>query len=182
MAGAAPRESTVEPTAASAAAVACAAAVVRTYYGASEAPLAQPPARRGRRGRRARWSAGSVLTTARWPWRRAAKVEMATEIVEIGAEITAEVAAEITTEITAEVAAEVSSEIEVEALTLTRPRPQDRYTSEVGAEIEVACSTAVACEAYADLESFPQYAPLLKCVRVLGEGRSEWELQLPGEA
>ena len=50
----------------------------------------------------------------------------------------------------------------------------------VGAEIEVACSPAEACEAYADLESFPQFVPLLKCVRVLGGGRSEWELQLPG--
>ena len=73
-----------------------------------------------------------------------------------------------------------AAESEAEARPPSRAQLQDRYTSEVGAEIEVACSPAEACEAYADLESFPQFVPLLKSVRMLGGGRSEWELQLPG--
>ena len=53
------------------------------------------------------------------------------------------------------------------------------YTSTVAAEIEIACSAREACFAYGDIENFPTYAPLLKSVRIVGEGRSEWELQLP---
>ena len=172
------RESKARTTAAAAEAASGAAAVVRTFYGASDTPLARPP----RRGARARGPAASILARALRPWRRAAEVEIAAEMVEIAAEDAAEDAAEIAevVEIDATVASEAAAEIEAEARPPTRAQPQDRYTSEVGAEIEVACSPAEACEAYADLESFPQFVPLLKCVRVLGGGRSEWELQLPG--
>ena len=172
------RESKAQTTAAAAEAASGAAAVVRTFYGASETPLARPP----RRGTRARGRVASILARALRPWRRAAEVEIAAEIVEIAAEDAAEDAAEIAevVEIDAKVASEAAAEIEAEARPPSRAQPQDRYTSEVGAEIEVACSPAEACEAYADLESFPQFVPLLKSVRMLGGGRSEWELQLPG--
>lgn len=53
------------------------------------------------------------------------------------------------------------------------------YSSTVSAEIEIACSASEACAAYSDIEKFPSYVPLLKSVCVVGEGRSEWELQLP---
>ena len=168
------RESKAQTTAAAAAAASGAAAVIRTYYGASETPSAQLT----RRGTRARGPAASILARALRPRRRAAEVEIAAEMVEIAAEDAAEIAEVV--EMDAKSASETAAEIEAEARPPTRARPQERYTSEVGAEIEVACSPAEACEAYADLKSFPQYAPLLKCVRVLGGGRSEWELQLPG--
>ena len=172
------RESKAQTTAAAAEAASGAAAVVRTFYGASDTPLARPP----RRGARARGPAASILSRVLRPWRRAAEVEIAAEMVEIAAEDAAEDAAEIAevVEIDATVASEAAAEIEAEARPPSRAQPQDRYTSEVGAEIEVACSPAEACEAYADLESFPQFVPLLKSVRMLGGGRSEWELQLPG--
>jgi len=172
------RESKAQTTAAAAEAASGAAAVVRTFYGASDTPLARPP----RRGARARGPAASILARVLRPWRRAAEVEIAVEMVEIAAEDAAEDAAEIAevVEIDAKVASEAAAEIEAEARPPTRAQPQDRYTSEVGAEIEVACSPAEACAAYADLESFPQFVPLLKSVRMLGGGRSEWELQLPG--
>jgi hypothetical protein len=80
-----------------------------------------------------------VRTLARRPWRRRAE-----EVDLVEAEIEDEIAAEVAAEVGAEVDAEAGVEVAAETLTLTRPRPQDRYTSEVGAEIEVVCSAAVA--------------------------------------
>jgi len=102
-------------------------------------------------------SAAQPMRRARWRWRRSADAKM--------------------------VEAPRSKMVATDAEKVETPRGTlagASYTSEVGAQIEVACSASKACEAYADLESFPQYAPLLKRVCVLGEGLSEWELQLPG--
>jgi len=53
------------------------------------------------------------------------------------------------------------------------------YTSRACAQIDIACAASLVCEAYANIERFPKYAPLLKSVRVLQKGRSEWVLQVP---
>ena len=53
------------------------------------------------------------------------------------------------------------------------------YACETTAQIEIACDVGLACERYADIERFPEYAPLLQSVRILDDGTSAWALQVP---
>lgn len=57
--------------------------------------------------------------------------------------------------------------------------PRTDYAAEATAQIEIGCDVGRALAAYADLERFPEYAPLLQSVRIVGEGRSAWALQVP---
>ena len=62
---------------------------------------------------------------------------------------------------------------------VTGPLPSTDYAAEATAQIEIGCDVGRALAAYADLERFPEYAPLLQSVRVVGDGRSAWALQVP---
>ena len=53
------------------------------------------------------------------------------------------------------------------------------YAAEASAQIEIGCDAGRALARYADLERFPDYAPLLQSVQIVGEGRSAWALQVP---
>ena len=59
------------------------------------------------------------------------------------------------------------------------PLPSTDYSAEATAQIDIGCDAERALAAYADLERFPEYAPLLQSVRITGDGRSAWALQVP---
>ena len=59
------------------------------------------------------------------------------------------------------------------------PLPSTDYSAEATAQIDIGCDADRALAAYADLERFPEYAPLLQSVRITGDGRSAWALQVP---
>ena len=59
------------------------------------------------------------------------------------------------------------------------PLPSSDYSGEATAQIDIGCDAERALAAYADLERFPEYAPLLQSVRITGDGRSAWALQVP---
>ena len=62
---------------------------------------------------------------------------------------------------------------------VTGPLPSTDYAAEATAQIEIDCDVGRALAAYADLERFPEYAPLLQSVRIVGDGRSAWALRVP---
>ena len=62
---------------------------------------------------------------------------------------------------------------------VTGPLPSTDYAAEATAQIEIDCDVGRALAAYADLERFPEYAPLLQTVRIVGDGRSAWALRVP---
>ena len=59
------------------------------------------------------------------------------------------------------------------------PLPSTDYSAEATAQIDIGCDADRALATYADLERFPEYAPLLQSVRITGDGRSAWALQVP---
>ena len=59
------------------------------------------------------------------------------------------------------------------------PLSSNDYSAEATAQIDIGCDADRALAAYADLERFPEYAPLLQSVRITGDGRSAWALQVP---
>ena len=62
---------------------------------------------------------------------------------------------------------------------LPEPLPRTDYAAEATAQIEIGCDVGRALARYADLERFPEYAPLLQSVQIVGPGRSAWALQVP---